>query len=113
MNNRIFGMFLLCLLGLAMIGLLAHLKRDSQKVIQVQVESTKTEKTPVNDPECHDSRLFWDGYWDGYRARLRCSNHADYMRGYDLGIYDRGYGPRYYRVHCPPAFRGFYLHIGR
>lgn len=56
-------------------------------------------------PEYHNKSEFWLGYndgWNGMPARMRC---PEYIRGYDIGLYDRRMNQKdYYNRYYPPGF---------
>lgn len=71
---------------------------------------------PYHYPEWHNNQHFWAGYndgWNGFGHRL---GTPEYLRGYEIGEYDRRMGRHYYYDHYyPPGFSlrlpGFRLNI--
>lgn len=71
---------------------------------------------PYYVPEWHRNQHFWAGYNDGWNGFGRRLATPEYMRGYEIGEYDRRTGRHYYYdQYYPPGFSlrlpGFRLNI--
>lgn len=87
------------------------------RVIGPRVELNTPPARPYTPcPEYHNKSEFWFGYndgWAGVSARMRC---PEYLRGYEIGLYDRRMNRKdYFNRYYPPGFHirvpGFHLDI--
>lgn len=87
-------------------------KNQKEVIVQPQIQ-----QVPVIIPQqYHNTNDFWIGYQDGRTGQYISGRSHEYLRGYDMGCYDRRNNCyNYYHRHCPPGFHfripGFHLNV--